>query len=158
MKLLAGGVLLLFAGMQFVQPFERTNPASDPGHDIHAVMAIPPAVDRILDKACVNCHSNRTEWPVWGKIAPTSWLVTKDVLDGRKVFNFSEWKPLTEKKPAVAATMLMSGCAGIQSGTMPKAGYLLTHPDAKLNAAETQLFCGWAKQEAKALLRAKRRG
>ncbi len=33
---------------------------------------------------CGDCHSNETRWPWYSRVAPISWLVYRDVLEGRK--------------------------------------------------------------------------
>jgi hypothetical protein len=45
----------------------------------------------LVKQACFDCHSNETEWPAYASIAPVSWLVQRDVNEGRAVLNFSEW-------------------------------------------------------------------
>ena len=52
---------------------------------------IPPHIVTILDRACLDCHSNQTRWPWYSNVAPVSWLVQADVDEGRRVLNFSEW-------------------------------------------------------------------
>jgi hypothetical protein len=42
-------------------------------------------------RACFDCHSNQTVWPWYSHIAPISWLVQRDVREGRRELNFSEW-------------------------------------------------------------------
>ena len=41
--------------------------------------------------ACYDCHSNETEWPAYSYVAPMSWLVRRDVDNGRAELNFSTW-------------------------------------------------------------------
>ena len=48
-------------------------------------------VKRILERSCYDCHSNRTRWPWYSHVAPVSWLVARDVHEGREEINFSEW-------------------------------------------------------------------
>jgi len=43
-------------------------------------------------RACFDCHSNETVWPWYSSIAPVSWLVQRDVDEGREKLNFSDWK------------------------------------------------------------------
>ena len=43
--------------------------------------------------ACFDCHSNETKWPWYSNIAPMSWLVQRDVDEGREHMNLSEWTP-----------------------------------------------------------------
>src|SRR3954468_23474828 len=56
-------------------------------HDLIA----PPDVDAVLRMACYDCHSNQTHWPWYTEIAPISWLAQRDVDNGRRRLNFSEW-------------------------------------------------------------------
>ncbi len=49
------------------------------------------AVKGILRRACYDCHSNETQWPWYGRIAPVSWLLARDVREGRAELNFSTW-------------------------------------------------------------------
>jgi Haem-binding domain len=42
--------------------------------------------------ACYDCHSNQTRWPLYSRVAPMSWLVTRDVQRGRDKLNFSTWE------------------------------------------------------------------
>ena len=42
--------------------------------------------------ACYDCHSNQTRRPLYSRVAPFSWLVARDVEQGREKLNFSTWK------------------------------------------------------------------
>ena len=86
------------------------------------------AARRLAVAACFDCHSNETEWPVYSWVAPMSWLVTRDVEDGRAALNFSTW-PRDEHQLGDAAD-------AVEDGEMPPRQYLLLHPDARLSAAE----------------------
>ena len=79
-------------------------------------------------RACFDCHSNETKWPGYARIAPVSWLVQRDVNEGRAVLNFSEWPhPQEEAKDAPEEVM---------EGEMPPATYKLVHAHARLDAAD----------------------
>ena len=80
--------------------------------------------------ACFDCHSNQTVWPWYSNIAPVSWLVQRDVDEGRKHLNFSTW---TAGQGAQAPFM-------VESGQMPPFQYLLAHPEANLSDAEKAAF------------------
>src|SRR5262245_6838467 len=42
--------------------------------------------------ACYDCHSNQTRWPPpQSFVAPFSWLLARDVEQGRDELNFSTW-------------------------------------------------------------------
>lgn len=78
--------------------------------------------------ACYDCHSNETEWPVYSYVAPMSWLVRRDVDDGRAELNFSTWDE-SESDADDAADE-------IEDGSMPPSQYLPLHPDARLSDEE----------------------
>ena len=89
-----------------------------------------PATRALAKQACFDCHSNETEWPAYASIAPASWLVQRDVNEGRAVLNFSEWqRPQEEAKEAAEEVM---------EGEMPPAAYRLVHAHARLDAADRE--------------------
>ena len=51
-----------------------------------------PKTRQLAVRACYDCHSNETIWPWYSNVAPVSWLVQKDVDQGRDEINFSEWR------------------------------------------------------------------
>lgn len=82
----------------------------------------------IAQKACFDCHSNETVWPWYSNIAPVSWLIQRDVDEGRRHLNFSEWPGRGSYEIGEV----------IAEGEMPPAQYLLIHSGAKLTTAEKQ--------------------
>jgi hypothetical protein len=85
---LAGLLLVaLFVVAQAV-PYGRshTNPptTAEPRWD-------SPQTRDLARRACFDCHSNLTTWPWYSNVAPVSWLVQRDVDEGRSELNFSEW-------------------------------------------------------------------
>jgi mono/diheme cytochrome c family protein len=120
------GVAILFLVAQLI-PYGRdhTNPAvqQEPQWDT-------PQTRELAKRACFNCHSNETVWPWYSNIAPVSWLVYRDAMEGRSRVNFSEWNR-GEQEVEDAAEL-------VQNGEMPLPIYLLMHPEARLSAAEKQ--------------------
>ncbi|MFN8485839.1 MAG: heme-binding domain-containing protein [Anaerolineae bacterium] len=89
-----------------------------------------PQTRELAVRACFDCHSNESSWPIYSNIAPISWLVQHDVEDGRRSLNFSEWnKPQREARNAGRE---------VQRGEMPDPKYLPLHPQARLTDAEKQ--------------------
>ena len=64
-------------------------------HANPAVAAEPkwdkPRTRELFFRACADCHSNETKWPLYSRIAPVSWLVYNDIQEGREHLNVSEW-------------------------------------------------------------------
>jgi mono/diheme cytochrome c family protein len=118
--------LVLFGLVQLI-PFGKTytNPpvVSEPNWD-------SPATRQIAKEYCFQCHSNEMEWPWYSKIAPASWLIAFDVVNGRSQFNFSDWK----NNPGELDEMI----GEIQEGGMPPIQYTLFHPSSRLNAQQKQ--------------------
>lgn len=86
-----------------------------------------PTTRELAVRACYDCHSNETAWPWYSNVAPVSWLVQRHVTEGREELNFSEWNRSQEGDEAAET---------IVDGSMPLPSYLLTHPRARLDAAE----------------------
>jgi hypothetical protein len=125
LKIIIGFAGLVLVGLLVIQmvPVERTNPpvVREPNWDSAQTRAL-------MDRACLDCHSNETNWPWYAYVAPVSWLVANDVQEGRAAVNFSEWQPGRENESVEA----------ILEGEMPLEIYLITHPEARLSKAETQ--------------------
>ena len=93
-----------------------------------------PATRALPVRACYDCHSNETIWPWYSHVAPVSWLAQRDVDEGRRTLNFSEWdRPQKEARESAKT---------VRKGEMPPWFYVAIHPDARLTAAETQALIG----------------
>jgi len=132
-----GVILAAGVGIQFV-PVERDNPP------VKADLNASPEVTRILRRSCYDCHSNETEWPWYGYIAPVSWQLAQHVHQGRRYLNFSSWGTYApDSRQALKAAVLMT----VQQGRMPLKPYLLMHPDAELSREEIARLQEWRQQQ-----------
>lgn len=84
--------------------------------------------EQLVDQACGACHSNLTSWPIESNVAPSSWLIQRDVQEGRGRLNFSDWG---RSQPDLGE---LTG--KIQSSEMPPLQYRLLHPSARLSDSE----------------------
>lgn len=120
------GILVVLLALQLV-PYGRrhTNPPGrvEPRWDSEATRAL--AV-----RACYDCHSNETVWPWYSHVAPVSWLAQRDVDEGRRKLNFSQWDRPQKEAHESGKT--------VRKGEMPPWFYPPAHRDARLTAAETQ--------------------
>jgi hypothetical protein len=89
-----------------------------------------PGTRALAKQACFDCHSNETEWPAYSRVAPVSWLIQRDVSQGRAVLNFSEWQRPQEEATEAAEEVL--------EGEMPLRIYRLMHAHARLSAADRE--------------------
>jgi len=131
---------LVFVGLVVAQVFriDRTNPP------VQQDVAAPPEVDLILHRACYDCHSNETVWPGYSHIAPVSWLLARDVREGRRELNFSSWNTYDAKKKA---KKLKETADEVAEGEMPPWYYVVAHRDAMLSPADTERVRAWAADE-----------
>lgn len=139
-----GGLLFLLVaviGAQFVRP-DRTNPPVNAAHATLLPKA-PADVRAVFDRACRDCHSNETRWPLYSQVAPMSWLVASDVHEGRDRFNYSEWSTFDSDEQD---KLLGSMCTLAKKGRMPLPAYLLIHRGARLAPGEVTAICAWSEK------------
>ena len=133
---------MTFALLQFANP-RRTNPPVI--HDLMATNAPPPQIAAMLHAACYDCHSYETRWPWYSHVAPMSWQIAKDVADGRKDLNLSDW-PADDPKRAAKRLEDMSEEIGY--GEMPLKKYTLIHADARFTDSQRKELTDWLDAEA----------
>jgi len=116
-------------------PIDHDNPPAT------ASLTAPAPVASILRRACYDCHSHETTWPWYSYVAPVSWLVARDVHEGRRHMDFSTWadysSALRLKKLAGISTM-------VQEGEMPPWFYLPMHANARLSPDDVSELATWA--------------
>jgi mono/diheme cytochrome c family protein len=104
-------------GRSHANPVGRAEPAWD-----------SPQTRALAVRACYDCHSNETTWPWYSNVAPASWLIQRDVDQGRREVNYSEFdRPQREARESAET---------VQKGSMPLRYYVWLHPDAALTPAE----------------------
>ncbi len=133
--------VIVFAAAQLVRP-DRTNPATDARRTIQARLARAGGLGAVLDRSCRDCHSNRTVWPWYTRIAPVSWAMAYGVRAGRNAVNFSDWAAY---QPEEQQQLLAESCADVSKGKMP-GPWTLLHPEAKLSTGDIETICGAARQ------------
>jgi hypothetical protein len=102
----------------------------------------------ILSRSCADCHSNRTNYPWYSKIAPASWLLADHIDEGRKELNISVWNTYETRKKI---RKLDSICEEVQDGEMPLPSYLWIHWDAAMKPGDAATLCNWANGEKERL-------
>ena len=147
MKIAAVAAVLVLGVAQFFQP-DLANPPSEPSAAFEAVAKPHPAVAAVIGRSCRNCHSNETEWPVYSRIVPISWLLANDVRQGRARLNFSEWNRYS---PEMSRLRIADACEQVSSGKMPPWYYTPAHPQARLSKADVAVLCSAADSSAGAV-------
>jgi mono/diheme cytochrome c family protein len=102
------------------------------------------ATRELAKKACFDCHSNETTWPWYSKVAPISWLVYWDVVEGRDHLNFSDWRGGSRKSETPHEIT-----KEVSEGEMPPLQYTIAHPETRLDAqSKKRLIDGLAATAA----------
>ncbi|MBV9923721.1 MAG: heme-binding domain-containing protein [Acidobacteria bacterium] len=147
LKAAAAFLLLLFVGAQFVRP-ARVNPTAAAGQSLEEHARVPGEVADVLQRSCMDCHSNRTDWPWYSNVAPVSWFVIDHVNHGRRYLNFSRWGEYDRRD---RIDHLNAICKTVKGGSMPLDSYTLVHRGTKLGPADVKTLCDWAGAEQRRL-------
>jgi hypothetical protein len=91
-----------------------------------------PETRALAVRACFDCHSNETTWPWYSKVAPLSWLIQRDVVEGRRELNYSEWDRAQGEAHESAKS--------VRKGEMPPWFYAWPATRARLTPAERTLL------------------
>lgn len=104
---------------------------------------VPPRVRELLATKCADCHSTQTRTPLYGRFAPVSWLLERDILEGRKHMNLSAWDTYTpEQQQTLQAKIIQQ----TKSGKMPLPPYRIIHRSSAMTAADLELLSQWSHQ------------
>jgi len=139
LAVLALGVIFLL--LQLTNP-SRTNPPVK--RDMIAAANPPAAVAASLRAACYDCHSYETKWPIYSRIAPSSWLVVSDVNEGRQHLDLSDWPEDTAR----AAKKLDRINEVMDYREMPPQKYTMLHPEARLTEEQRKQVMEWTEAAA----------
>jgi hypothetical protein len=138
---LIGALAVLFVVAQAIIP-AKTNPPSDPAMSLRAVRPDADAALTVMERSCRDCHSNDTTWPWYSHVAPVSWLVARDVREGRRELNMSEFGAYPSEKQQ---RKLEEACKQVTEGEMPMWIYTLQHPETKLQPGDVETICSLSK-------------
>ncbi len=120
-KLVAGAAGLLLAPQLI--PYGVDNPPV-----VQEPAWADPQTEALARRACFDCHSNEVEVPWYGHVAPVKWALGRHVRHGRSDLNLSEMHRPQEEAHESGEK--------VREGDMPPEGYMLLHPEARLDPAE----------------------
>jgi hypothetical protein len=139
-----GALLILSAALAHVHPWGNVRAAEQPDKPKLTGATIPVEVQQVLERKCVDCHSESTHWPLYSQFAPASWLMEHDVSEARQHFNMSRWEEYSRESQV---DLLSRIGAEARSGQMPLKHYLLLHPGAKLTSEDQRMIYEWTRAE-----------
>jgi len=110
---------------------------------------IDPQVLAILEKACQNCHSERTTYPWYSYIAPVSWFIESDVSRGRAHLNLSRWNEYSRVRQERSLSEIANQ---VKDRDMPLWSYTMMHREARLSDSEVAALFRWTQTERSRLI------
>jgi hypothetical protein len=138
-------ILLVFAvvlvSIQFIHPARNISKVDQPNNIANAYN-VPSDVKSILDKACMDCHSNNTRYLWYFKIQPVDWWLTHHITEGKRELNFDEY---TNRSIRYQYNKLEEVEKQIKEGEMPLDSYTWIHKDAILDEQEKNTVINWAE-------------
>jgi cytochrome c len=131
---IAAAMALAAVGLGYVHPFR--DPRVEPQKGLGTLLRsanIPAAAKTVLITKCADCHSSETRWPLYARIAPGSWLIERDVVEGRKHMNLSRWEAISSDQQRVLMAKISQEA---KSGDMPPLQYRALHWGTNLSASD----------------------
>jgi cytochrome c len=117
--------------------------ASQPPLLEHA--SIHPQARDILVAKCADCHSAQTHSPFYGRLAPMSWLIERDIVDARKAMNLSRWDTYSNDQQQTFEAKIVQET---KSHKMPLLQYRMIHWSARIMPGDIQILTQWAHNPA----------
>lgn len=133
-------LLIVFIVLQAFRPAK--NNSGDTSKDISLSYPVPDSVAKIFDKACNDCHSNNTRYPLYAEVQPLGWWLNDHVKDGKKHFNLNEFSGY---RIARQFKKLEECIEQVKEGEMPLESYTVIHSEARLTDAEKQTLYNWCE-------------
>jgi cytochrome c len=143
------GCIVAFAAsllLARVHPFGNAGLYAQPrGTPIMQNSDIPPKVRETLMTKCADCHSTQTRAPLYGRLAPFSWLMERDIVEAREAMNLSQWNHYSaEERDAFKVKIVLE----TKSHRMPLPQYRIIHWNANITDADIDLLNQWARASA----------
>lgn len=150
-KLLKIIVLILIIGfivIQFFQP--AANTSDDHSGLITQQVQMPENIKSTFENACLDCHSNNTNYWWYNKISPVSWMVNNHITEGKKELNLSEWGKMDIYDKLSALEDIGKE---VEQRNMPLKSYSFVHKQAKLSDEEIEEFVAWTEKYSEDLMK-----
>jgi hypothetical protein len=147
-KIITVVLAIAFLAIQFI-PNKLPDNKAENQQDIAISGGIPENIAVLLKSSCYDCHSNQTHYPWYSKLAPSSWLLTRDINKGRKELNFSEWESYSKRHRIGKLEDIKEE---ITSGEMPLPAYRFIHRRSALSPGQVTALSNWTDEMTKKML------
>lgn len=127
--------------IQFIKP-EKNSSAGPHPNAIQTKYEVPASVKTILDKACMDCHSNNSTYTWYANIQPVAWWLADHVKDGKRHLNLDDY---TARSARYQYHKMEEVIQQVKEEEMPLPSYTWTHSDARLSQEERVAVTRWAQ-------------
>lgn len=127
--------------IQFIRPVKNTA-EGEQRNNITTVATVPDGVKSILNRSCMDCHSNNTSYPWYNNIQPVAWLLQHHVQDGKGELNFDEYATYNLRRQYHKMEEIVEQ---VNDGKMPIKGYTIMHQNSKLTNEDKEALVQWAE-------------
>lgn len=131
-------LVVILVAIQFI-PVDKNDAATPEVTAFEAETQPSAEVKNILSANCYDCHSNKTAYPWYAKIAPVSLWIGHHVEEGKEHLDFSNWANYKAKRKE---HKLEEVYEEVDEGKMPLKSYTNLHGD--LTEAEKEVLVAWA--------------
>lgn len=104
--------------------------------------SIPSSARAILMQKCADCHSEQTRWPWYGRFAPASWLMERDIVQAREQMDLSRWESLPGGQISVLQSKIVQQA---RSRAMPPLQYRFIHAGSAITDADVRTLTAWVR-------------
>jgi uncharacterized membrane protein len=135
-------ILGLVAVLILIQliPVDRSVPEMDGRVDFLTMTQPTAEIAQLVQDACYDCHSYKSKYPWYAKVAPAKFIIQNHINEGREHLNFSLWG---EYEPDRADHKLEECVEEIKEGYMPMEAYANMHPEAELTDDQRAMLASW---------------
>jgi hypothetical protein len=141
-------ILLAFVAILIIIQFFRPerNLSDDQTYHVSTSYVVPENVNIILQGACNDCHTNKSEYPWYSNVQPVAWWMANHVNDGKRHLNLSAF---TNRPIAYQNHKLEEIVEQVKEKEMPLPSYtwLGLHPKADLSEEERGAIISWASAQ-----------
>ncbi len=103
---------------------------------------VPAEVRSMLTAKCADCHSLQVRTPIYGRFAPMSWLMERDIVRGRAAMNLSRWDSYSPDQQQTLAAKIVQET---REHEMPLLQYRLIHWDSRITEVDEKTLAAWAR-------------
>ena len=140
-------LIIVLIGVQFIRPSKNLTTEPQPNSADH-LFPMSENLKTVMQKACLDCHSNNTNYPWYSNIQPMAWMMARHINNGKNELNFSDFGSYTDRRQISK----LKGIANqIKDDEMPIASYKMMHKNARLSKEQKDLIMDWMNKTADSL-------